>query len=159
MRRMRTRALLGAVAAAVSMVLGCGPIGPLAGGRLGGEVVRGPVEAWDFARDESRAQLETRPADPHSVNTWFVGIGPRLYVPTSMILGPKEPSERSWVGHVAADPAVRIRIGGRVFERRAQRVEGDEYAQARRALEAKYEIAEADRDPERTIWIYRLDAR
>ena len=31
-----------------------------------------------------------------------------------------------------------------------------EYQAARLALEARYEIAVSDRDPERTIWIFRL---
>jgi hypothetical protein len=32
-----------------------------------------------------------------------------------------------------------------------------EYWAARNALEARYDIAVADRDPERVIWIFRLD--
>ena len=78
-----------------------------------------------------------------------------------MILGPKHPDGRSWVAHVAEDARVRIRLGETVYERRATRVAdgSSEYASARAALEARYEIDAADRDPDRTIWIYRLDAR
>jgi hypothetical protein len=77
-----------------------------------------------------------------------------------MILGPKQPSQRSWVTRVEADPRVRIRLGQTVYERIARRVEDpSEYAAARAALEARYEIAPEDRDPERVIWIYRLDPR
>ncbi len=141
-------------------IAACGPIGPFSGGPLSGEVGPQQVSEWTFAENEETAQLETRPADPHSVNTWFVAIGDRLYVPTSMILGPKNPKERSWVTHVLADPAVRIRLAGTVYERTAQRVtETLEFAAARAALEAKYELDPAERDPEREIWIFRLDAR
>jgi hypothetical protein len=96
----------------------------------------------------------------HSVTTWFASVGPDLFVPTSMILGPKEPSERSWVSHVREDPRVRIRLGDLVYERVAKKVDGDaEFASARAALEAKFAIKPEDRDPERTIWIYRLESR
>jgi len=141
--------------------LACGgPIGPLPGGALSGTVGDPVISDWSFASTVETAQLETRPSNPHSVNTWFATIGDRLYVPTSMILGPKQPSERSWVSQVQADPHVRIRLGTTVYERSATRVEDLlEYESARAALEARYEIAPEDRDPERVIWIYRLDPR
>ncbi len=137
-----------------------GPIGPFSGGRLSGDA--GPLEIadWGFAKDHENAQLEVHPADPHSVNTWCVGLGPSLYVPTSMILGPANPEEREWVGHVTKDPDVRIRIGGVVYARTAVRVtDPAEYEAALRALEAKYDEDPADREPERVIWIFRLDPR
>ena len=148
-------------AVGVFVFVGCGPIGPIPGGALSGEVGPARVADWSFASDVTNAQLETRPDDPHSVNTWFAAVGPALYVPTSMILGPKHPEGRSWVAHVAEDDRVRIRLGDRVFERRAERVDPDgaEYQRARAALEARYEIAVDDRDPDRTIWIYRLEPR
>ena len=146
---------------ASSGFIGCGPLGPIPGGALSGPVGSAQVEDWSFASEVERAQLETRPEDPHLVNTWFAYVDTALYVPTSMILGPKAPSERSWVTHVAVDDRVRIRLGETVFERRAHRLAGDgeEYRVARAALEARYEITAEDRDPERVIWIYRLDPR
>jgi len=154
----RARALLVSIVALG--VLGCGPIGPLPGGRLSGEV--GPPDAsdWSAVAQEQTLHLETRPEDPHSVNTWFVVLGPRLYVPTSMIRGPKDPAERDWVANVQADPNVRLRIDGIVYERTAKRVEaGAEYDDARAALEKKYKRDPEDRDPERVIWIFRMDPR
>lgn len=141
--------------------LACGgPVGPLSGGRLAGNPGPRVVADWSFADEIETAQLETRPADPYSVNIWFAGRGDRLYVPSSMILGPKVPTERTWVAHVQADPAVRIRLDGTVYARNAVRVEdADEFEAARTALEAKYEIAPEDRDPEREVWIYRLEPR
>ena len=146
---------------ALLVFAGCGPIGPIPGGALSGDVVEGAIADWTFTDQVENAQLETRPDDPHSVNTWFAGVGEKLYVPTSMILGPKHPDGRSWVAHVAEDDRVRIRLGDSVYERRAVRVAdaSSEYAEARAALEARYDIAPEDRDPERTIWIFRLDPR
>lgn len=140
--------------------LGCGPIGPFAGGALRGVVETEAVIDPAWGEGVERAQLETRPSDPHSVNTWFLIDQGTLFVPTSMILGPKEPTDRSWVTHVAEDPRVRIRIGERVFERRATKLPaGAEAERIRSALEARYALDVADRDPERIIWIYRLDPR
>ena len=144
----------------LSLGVACGPVGPLSGGRLSGEIGPRDVQEWSFASKEETAQLETQPADPHSVNTWFVAIGPRLYVPTSMILGPKDPTERGWVSHLREEPEVRIRLTGVVYERLAVRVsEPSEYAAARSALEGKYDLDPTDRDPERQVWIFRMDPR
>ncbi len=152
------RGVVFAAALATVFALGCGPLGPIPGGRLRGDVVTVEIKDWAFAVEEKTAQIETNPADPHSVNVWFGSLGPHLYVPSSMILGPKDPTERGWVGNVAADPHVRIRIDGRVYERVAVRVtDRDEYAEARAALEKKYELDPEERDAEREIWLFRLD--
>ncbi len=154
---MKSRA---AVTLSLCLALGCGPLGPLSGGALRGTVHSAPVTDWSFTESQETVQLETNPAEPHSVNTWCVGIGPRLYVPTSMIRGPKVPSERDWVKNVSADPRVRIRIGGELYERTAVRVtDTGEYESTRAALEKKYELDPKDRDAEREIWIYRLEPR
>ena len=144
----------------VLALAGCGPLGPLSGGKLDGPVRTQPVENWSFVAAQETCQVETNPAEPHSVNTWCLGDGARLYVPTSMIRGPKQPGERAWVVNVGADPRVRIRIGDDVYERVAVRVtDGAEYDAARAALEQKYALDPAERDPEREIWIFRLDPR
>jgi hypothetical protein len=145
-------ALLGAIA--------CGPIGPFAGGRLSGDPGPAIVSDWSFADGLETASLETRPSNPRSVTIWFASIDSKLFVSTSMILGPTTPSKRSWVAQVAEDPRVRIRLGDVVYERVARKIEDeDEFASALVALEAKYDLEPKDRDPERTVWIYRLDER
>lgn len=155
---MQPRLLLLAVFFGIG-ALACGPLGPIPGGRLSGELGPPELSDWSPVAAVETAHFETRPSDPHSVSTWFVALGPRLYVPTSMILGPKDPRERSWVANVAADPRVRIRIDGRVYERSAVRIDGAEYDRAREALETKYALDPAERDADRSVWIYRLDPR
>jgi hypothetical protein len=143
-----------------SFLVSACPIGPLSGGRLGGEVHPSDVTSWSFANGVTTCQLETNPGDPHSVNTWCVGWGQHLYIPTSMILGPTTPTEREWVQNVQTDTAVRVRVDGMVYELDAVRVIDDaEYASVLDALETKYELDPADREPEREIWIYRMQAR
>lgn len=139
---------------------GCGgPLGPFAGGRLRGELGPPLVADWSFASEEKTLALETCPRDARSVQTWFVALESRLYVPTSMIFGTEDPAERGWVRCIEEDPRVRIRLGGLIFERRATRVEDPvEYEVARAALEGRYGLDPQARDPERTVWIYRLSA-
>ncbi len=138
---------------------GC-PLGPLSGGRLGGDVYSQPVTDWTFADDTETCQIETNPDDPYSVNTWCTGWQGNLYVPTSMILGPVVPGERQWVRNVESESEVRVRIDGVVHELAAARVTDDaEYAAVLAKLEEKYELDPADRDPEREIWIFRLGPR
>jgi hypothetical protein len=142
--------------AAVS--LACGPIGPIPGGALSGEVVEGPVDDWSFTSDIETVQLETRPSDPYSVNTWIYGEGDRLYLPTSLILGDDEPTEREWVRNVLEDDRVRLRIDGRIYPRRAIRVtDPAELEMAREKLMAKYDV-ESD-DHSAAAWVFRLDSR
>ncbi len=118
------------------------------------------MQSWEFAAAEEQLQVETRPGDPHSVNTWFVALGPDLYVPTSMIRGPENPEERSWVAHVLDDPNVRIRLGDLIYDRVATRVEEPgEYQKVRSALEQKYELEPAQPGDARQVWIFRMDPR
>jgi len=139
--------------------LGC-PIGPFSGGRLSGEVRPAHGADWSALADVENCQLETNPGAPHSINCWCAASHGKVYVPSSMILGPTVPTEREWVRNVQADPAVRLRVGASVYELTAVRVEdATEYESARSALEARYELDPAERDPEREIWIFRLEPR
>ncbi len=157
MRRRRPIAL--ALLALLAPLACGGPVGPLAGGRLRGETHKGPVESWDFAAPVETIQLETRPEDPHSVNVWSATVEGRLYVPSSMILGPETPTERAWVRHATDDPRVRLRIDGTIYAAEARRVEGVEYEAALAALDRKYAQDPAGRDGSREIWIFRIHPR
>jgi len=141
-----------------SACVACGPIGPVAGGRLRGTPHEGNLPSWEFVADVETVQLETGPDDPYSVNTWIGSYEGGLYVPTSLILGADDPTEREWVRNVEADPRVRLRIDGTVYELQARRVEDEATLEAVRAsLLAKYD-SEADDHAERA-WIYELGAR
>ncbi|HEU4429806.1 MAG TPA: hypothetical protein VFT98_13675 [Myxococcota bacterium] len=142
-------------------LIACGdPVGPFSGGALSGETKPSPA-SWDFAAKVEQVQLETDPDQPHSVNTWIGVVNGVAYIPSSMIRGPKLPSEREWVRNVSADDRVRVRIDGAIYELRAVRV-ADSSAEHRAALDElvkKYELVADDLDPDRAIWIYRLQVR
>lgn len=144
----------------VAFTLACGgPVGPFAGGELSGELATAPLDPA-LVDEATQVQLETDPSAPHSVNTWIGVADGAIYVPTSMIRGPLSPAEREWVRNVQADARVRLRVAGALYELRAVRVEdAAEYAAARDALEAKYELAADDMDPAREIWLFRMEAR
>lgn len=133
------------------------PLGPFAGGALSGPEADAP-NSWAFARDIEVIQLETRPSDPHSVNTWIGVVDDALYVPTSLILGEEDPAQRSWVQHVQADPNVRLRIDGTVFNAMAVRVTDEALiARVKTVLLAKYE-EQATEHSDRA-WLFRMEGR
>ena len=146
-----TRSL--ALVALASILLACGPLGPIPGGRLSGEVVSTPVEDWSFASAVETIQLETRPDDPYSVNTWFVSQGSRFWVAA----GGGETSR--WARNLIADPRVRLRIDGKLYERTAERVsEQAELGAVVVLYQAKYEYERDPKDEGKSV-LFRMDPR
>lgn len=159
------------VTKAIGIVLACGVVivgatvlgsrwifGPLAffpGPKLSGPVAQEPAEGWAFVDEVAVVQIETRPDNPYSNNIWLTRIDDGIY-----IFGGNE--ETVWVQNLAQDPRLRLRVEGRIYERRAVRTEDPE--DKRRfiaALKAKYE-GDFGYDPE---WekgdfiLLRLDPR
>lgn len=142
---------------ALLVVVGCGPLGPLSGGSLRGETAPLPT-SWQDRAEVENAQLETNPADPHSINIWWVSVDDSPFVSTSLILGPEDPKERTWVKNVEANPDVRLRVGKTVFEARLEKL-ADPAVRARvlASMAEKYGELSPERTP--TAWIYRVVAR
>lgn len=132
-----------------------GPLGPISGGHLAGASTPPPPD-WSFVNAVEVIQLETLPASkPHSVNVWAGSVDGKLYIPTSLIRGSSDPIERDWVKNVIANPQVRIRINGKVYSLRAERVEDAATIDiVRTSLQLKYEI-DVD-DHFKAGWIFRL---
>jgi hypothetical protein len=148
----RCAALLG-----VLLLAGCGffePIGPIAGGRLSGEVVSEPVADWSFVDNHETIKVETRPGDPYSVTTWVFHHGGNLYVPCG------DPESRTWVANVQADPRVRLKIGERIYERSAVRVtDPAEFEAAAQPLLRKYDLDPPEEGEETEAWLFRMEPR
>ena len=142
----------------VVSILGCAPLGPVPGGALRGETHAGRSPDWNSLAAVHTIQLESRPSDPYSVNTWLGVVDGVLYVPSSLIYGPDVPTERGWVRHVQEDARVRLRIEGTVYELRAVRIEDAATAErVRSALLEKYGVAPDEHTAQ--AWIFRMDAR
>jgi hypothetical protein len=131
---------------------GCaGPCGLLPGGALEGRIVATPG-SWGFTDEVKTVQLETRPADPYSVNVWVVAAGAHLYVHAGA-------NRAEWVEHLEADPSARLRIGDAIYALAAVRVEEQaEFDRFSDAYERKYgrrprngNVAEA--------YLFRLEVR
>lgn len=84
------------------ILTGCsGPLLWFPGGALSGREV--PLDLTQPPQ-AGVIELETRPADPYSVNIGFTLIDGEIYIDPA--------AERTWYQHMLADPRVRIRFSG-----------------------------------------------
>jgi deazaflavin-dependent oxidoreductase (nitroreductase family) len=133
--------------------LACGPMGPISGGKLDGELVSGPVADWSFTEHAETVAVETRPGDPYSVNVWAVAEGPRLYVASGS--GP----ETTWAKNVLSDPRVRVRVDGKLYELQAVRVQDAAEQEAALLLyKRKYDYQPKEEEAGKAV-LFRLDPR
>ena len=127
---------------------GCADYLPFSGGGLQGEVAPLPSSFTQVASQEI-VQLETNPADPYSVNLWIIGEEDRLYVFAG-------DNETKWVKHIAENPNVRLKLGGSIYELRAQRVtDADEFEWFAKAWDQKYGHRPRNEKVSET-WLMRL---
>jgi len=140
------------VLVATAPLAGCGgPFLLLPGGALEGTTAAIP-DGWAFTDAVKTVQLETRPADPYSVNIWATAAGDHLYLHAGA-------SRSTWVENIEADPDVRLRVDASIYELAAARVSGqEEFDHFSDAYERKYgrrprneNVAEA--------YLFRLGAR
>ncbi len=92
---------------------------------LSGEVVTETVTDWSFTDDIPEIFLETRTwyRVSHSVTVTCVALADTLYVPSIYPRDAAYPEARLWNRNIVRDPRVRLKIGERVYERRAVLVE------------------------------------
>ena len=136
----------------LAVVAGCnGPVVLLPGGRLEGDV-RPVPKSWSFAGDYGTAQLETRPQDPYSVNIAYTILDGAPFINAG-------DTETEWVKNIAADPRVKLRIDGVIYEMRAERV--NSRSEIERFGKAWTSQSIFRRDPSQLdpVWIYRLVPR
>ncbi len=136
----------------VFTAVGCnGPLMLLPGGELEGDVRPAPSD-WAFAGNYGIVQLETRPEEPYSVNIAFTIVEGRLYVNAG-------DTETQWVKNMTANPLVRLRLDGVLYDLRAERVtDAEEIAAFGSAWTSQSTFR---RDPTQLdeVWIYRLVSR
>lgn len=144
---MRTAALL----APILLTLACGPIVMIPGGEIRG-TPRSVPSSWAFTDDVETFVLETRPADPYSVNVWAVAAGGRLYVAAG-------DAENAWAANIAADPRVRLKVDEDVFELKATAIQDPaERELFLKAVKEKYDF-EPDPEQQGKSLLFRLEAR
>jgi hypothetical protein len=145
--------LVGLLAVAMAApLIGCGgPFLLLPGGELEGESASVP-ESWAFTEEIGTIQVETNPSDPYSINIWAVGMDEYLYLHAGA-------NRTTWIEHMEADPLVRARIEGKLYELRATKVEdAAEFARFADAYEDKYSVRPRNENIAE-IYVIRLGAR
>ncbi len=136
----------------ILLVAACsGPFVTIPGGALDGELAAIPSD-WAFTDEISTVQIETNPSDPYSVNIWALGMGPSLYLHAGA-------NRATWVEHLDANPNIRVRIEGRLYELASSRVtEEAEFATFADAYEVKYGSRPRNENVSE-VYLLRLSAR
>lgn len=131
-----------------------GPFGPIPGGPLeAGVLVEAPVEDWGFAAGIEEIELEVHPVSPRSLKVWCLVHEGALYVPAA------QPERKRWPGQVTAEPRVRVRIEGKLYERLAVPVADPAQADAlTAALAEKYGVDTAG-GYHGSVAFFRMDPR
>ena len=130
-----------------------GPIGPFPGGKLRGERVADASIDWTAVTDGvPRIELEVSPNRPRSVTTSYMIHDGKLYVPSMLA------SRKQWPQEALADDRVVLRIGGKLYERRAIRVTDRRELRALVGASRDAGAVEPDADALST-WYFRMDPR
>lgn len=144
-------ALLISLAALIAVARGFdGPLGPIPGGPLRGAVAAEDPGDWSFAGDAPTLELEVA---GRSMTVWYVTQGGVLYI------GAAEAARKRWPAEAAAEGRVRLRVGGRLYERQATRItEPALLGPVADVFRAKYDVDLGGEAAART-WLFRMDPR
>jgi hypothetical protein len=127
-----------------------GPLGPIPGGPLRGATSAEDPGNWTFAAGEPTLELQV---GDRARTVWFVTHRNVLYVAAA------EGASKQWPADVLEDPRVRLRVAGRIYDRKLVRVDDEETRQAvGRAFETRYQTT-LDAEAKARVWVFRVDAR
>jgi hypothetical protein len=130
-----------ALAAIVLPLAGCfEPSDRRPGTRLSGDVAEWPAD-WTFTDAEKEIAIEVRGffGLPHSVTIWCGQLDGTLFV------GARDPEKKRWPAWADADPNVRLKIAGKLYEARlTPENDAATLERVRAALGAKYQLPAPD---------------
>ena len=133
-------ALLGI--AGIFLLAACEPQDRRPGLWLSGEVVEEMPADWSFIADHPEIFVETRPwyGIPFSVTVVIGTRDGKLYVPSIYEEEAAFPGSKYWNSVIADDPDVRLKIGDKLYEMRAEPVQDlAEFREGAGALADKYD--------------------
>ena len=150
--------ILGIAVLAVCIVFGArladGPLGPVPGGSMSGQLVAEPVTDWGFIVERDTVELEVNPDAPRAITTWVVGYGGQPFIPSGF------GARKTWTAQLAADGRAVLRVDGKLYERQAVRVTDEELLEELRAvLIRKYDLEPEGNFSGSETWFFRLDPR
>ena len=128
-----------------------GPLPFLSGGELNGVVAEVPVN-WQLEEISGLAQLETRPAEPYSVNLAYVQMDGSFYFYAG-------DTRTNWVKHIEENPLVRVRVNDTIYPGRAVRVTDEDEIARFAAIWVDRSMFSRDPHSFEEVWLYRLEAR
>jgi len=132
-----------------------GPWGMVPGGRFDGPSVPCGTARWERFATEREVEVEVRTARPRSVTTWSVVYEAELFVPADFLT----PWKR-WPHQVLDDGRIRLRVGGQIFECRADRVKDEALIERLRlAAATKYELQPDGSAASTEVWWFRIHPR
>ena len=100
-----------------------GPVAMFAGGPFqSGEPVAGSEPDWSFVRDVQEVEFQLR-EPPRSRTTWILYQEGKAYIPCGYMTTWWGRIWKQWPHEVAKDPRIRLRVGGKLYERRLVRIE------------------------------------
>lgn len=116
---------------------------------LAGDLAPAQDTDWGFlaaGRNKIFVQMATWYQLPHSITTTSWVRDGKLFVPCGRC------ATKNWPNHVARDDRVRLKVDGRLFDRKAVRLTTEEELRAALAVPADEQIPEG-------VWVYRMDPR
>ena len=127
-----------------------GPLGPIPGGPLRGEPSLEEPTNWAFAGGDATLELQV---GDRSRTVWFVTHQNVLYVAAA------EAARKQWPAEVMKDPRVRLRVAGRIYDRKLVRIDDEALRQAvGRTFETRYQQT-IDAEAKARVWVFRVDPR
>jgi len=139
---------------ALALLTACEPSDRRPGLWLRGEVQPFPADmSFTEQHQEIAIQVSTPYFIPHSVTIWCATLGNQLYVAAA------EPETKNWPGWVADNPKVRLKIGGRLFEARLERVHDREEIERVQAVYAEKYGLDPSRGGEGDSRYWRVEPR
>lgn len=162
MRALRWLGLAALVAALLLVALGVaarlsdGPLGPFPGGAFeSGEPVDASKADWSFLRDVQEVELQLL-EPPRSRTTWILVHEGSLYVPAGFL---NLPLWKQWPHEAARDGRALLRVDGKIYPLRAEKVDDPElYAALAERTAEKYGLGGGTPNPDST-WFFRLEPR
>ena len=138
-----------------------GPVSYIGGGWLRGELVSEPVEGWSFIpKQQHYLEVESRARWlPYSARPWFMVHEEQLYLLLPNLFGD------ALAQRIEEDSSLRVRVEGRIYPRRAVRVEDagnlatllTPFLRRQMAIEIAGEVTRVASGLDADVWVYRLD--
>lgn len=129
-----------------------GPIGPIRGGAFVGSV--NPETNPDWSQIGQEIQIEIRPEEPWSLTVWAVEHEGALYIPHA------SGRLRRWVPVAMADPRIRVRTGGQIYEQMLERLPDDAAVRpvVLQKIAKKYGF-DTDGGDDGSVWLFKVTPR